>query len=133
MTKAIRMHTTGGPEVLSWDDVDVPSPGVPGLLLAGDAAGFIDPMTGDGLRLALDGAELAAAVAMDVLNGRATHTRAVSRLARERRSAFDRKWRFNRSLRALVSSGSMVAGAAVAARMLPSAFEAIIRYAGDCE
>jgi NADPH2:quinone reductase len=27
MTKAIRIHATGGPEVLSWDDVDVPSPG----------------------------------------------------------------------------------------------------------
>ena len=28
-------------------------PGCPGLLLAGDAAGFVDPMTGDGLRFAL--------------------------------------------------------------------------------
>jgi NADPH2:quinone reductase len=27
MTKAIRIHATGGPEVLSWDDIDVPSPG----------------------------------------------------------------------------------------------------------
>ncbi len=31
--------------------VDVDGAGVEGLLLAGDAAGFIDPMTGDGLRL----------------------------------------------------------------------------------
>ena len=29
-------------------------------MLVGDAAGFIDPMTGDGLRFALMGAELAA-------------------------------------------------------------------------
>jgi NADPH2:quinone reductase len=27
MTKAIRFHQTGGPEVLSWDDVDVADPG----------------------------------------------------------------------------------------------------------
>ena len=41
--------------------VDCDLPGVSGLLLAGDAAGFIDPMTGDGLRFAIRGAELAAA------------------------------------------------------------------------
>ena len=36
--------------------VDARAAGVPGLLLAGDAAGFVDPMTGDGLHLALRGA-----------------------------------------------------------------------------
>ena len=35
-------------------------PASPGLLLAGDAAGFVDPMTGDGLHLAMRGAVLAA-------------------------------------------------------------------------
>ena len=43
--------------------VDVTAHGVPGLLLAGDAAGFIDPMTGDGLRFALRGAVMVAEVA----------------------------------------------------------------------
>ena len=32
--------------------VDCTGAGAPGLLLAGDAAGFVDPMTGDGLRFA---------------------------------------------------------------------------------
>ena len=36
-----------------------------GLLTVGDAAGFIDPMTGDGLRFAFSGAELAAAAAVE--------------------------------------------------------------------
>jgi NADPH:quinone reductase len=27
MTKAIRVHETGGPEVLSWEDIEVPAPG----------------------------------------------------------------------------------------------------------
>ena len=121
------------PHVLGPMAVDASAPGVPGLLLAGDAAGFIDPMTGDGLRLALSGAELAASVAADVLNGRLAHEHAVTRLAALRRSAFTRKWRFNRSLRALVSSPALVSGAAAAARVAPSAFEAIIRYAGDCD
>ena len=47
--------------------VDGGSAGSPGLLLAGDAAGFIDPMTGDGLRFAFRGGELAAAAALDGL------------------------------------------------------------------
>jgi flavin-dependent dehydrogenase len=120
------------PQVLGPMAVDANAAGVPGLLLAGDAAGFIDPMTGDGLRLAFTSAELAAAVAIDVINGRLSPPEAVTSLARLRRSAFSRKWRFNRSLRALVGSAAMLSGAAAAARVVPSAFEAIIRYAGDC-
>jgi NADPH:quinone reductase len=27
MTKAFRFHETGGPEVLRWEEVDVPAPG----------------------------------------------------------------------------------------------------------
>src|SRR5262245_9517297 len=57
-----RARLIGPPQILGPMAVDVSAPGVPGLLLAGDAAGFIDPMTGDGLRLALAGAELAAVV-----------------------------------------------------------------------
>jgi flavin-dependent dehydrogenase len=83
--------------------------GMPGLLLAGDAAGFIDPMTGDGLRFALRGAELAAAHAIEALGGRAdVH----DRLAAARRREFAGKWRFNRTLRALVGSPLAVRAAA---------------------
>jgi hypothetical protein len=35
-----------------------------GLLVAGDAAGFVDPMTGDGLRFAVRGGELVADAAL---------------------------------------------------------------------
>src|SRR5688500_6704488 len=48
------------PTVLGPLASDVSAPGVDGLLLAGDAAGFVDPMTGDGLYLAMRGAVLAA-------------------------------------------------------------------------
>ncbi len=112
--------------------VDVTVPGTRGLLLAGDAAGFIDPMTGDGLRLALDGAELAGGVALDVLGGRVPAASAASELARRRRRAFRAKWRFNRALRQLVDRPAAVEGAALVARLLPAAFEQMIRYAGDC-
>lgn len=112
--------------------VDVQTPRVPGLLLAGDAAGFIDPMTGDGMRLALEGGELAAQVAGSVLSGHVAHAAAATVLAAQRRVAFQHKWRFNRMLRRLVDVPSGVAGAAITARIWPGAFEWIVRYAGDC-
>lgn len=123
----------GRVQVLGPMAVDASSAGVPGLLLAGDAAGFIDPMTGDGLRFAIAGAALAASVALDVLAGRVAHDMAPARLTAARRRAFQAKWRFNRTLRALVASPSAVGVAALGARLLPSAFEDIIRYAGDCD
>jgi len=50
----------GPPAVLGPLAVDVRHCTTEGLLLAGDAAGFVDPMTGDGLCFAVRGAELAA-------------------------------------------------------------------------
>lgn len=120
------------PSVLGPMAVDTRAVGEPGLLLAGDAAGFIDPITGDGLRFALAGAELAAAVTLDVLSGRTPIDRAHLDLAERRRAVFAPKWRFNRALRLLVSSPRGVGVAAMAATLTPSVFERIIRYAGDC-
>jgi flavin-dependent dehydrogenase len=120
------------PHVLGPMAVEVTAPGVPGMLLAGDAAGFIDPITGDGLRFALAGAALAADIAGDLLSGRLQAVAAVSTLASRRRSMFAAKWRFNRAIRALVARPTAIAGAAATARLWPSAFEKIIRYAGDC-
>jgi flavin-dependent dehydrogenase len=119
------------PSVLGPMAVETPAPGAPGLLLAGDAAGFIDPMTGDGLTLALRGSLLAAQVAIDVLSGTIADDTATDQLAAARRRAFAGKWRFNRALRRLVASSRSVTGAAIAARVWPQAFERMIRYAGD--
>ena len=120
------------PTMLGPMAVDANAAGEPGLLLAGDAAGFIDPMTGDGLRFAYAGAELAAAVAQEVLSGRLPIDRAHVELANRRRSAFSSKWRFNRALRRLVASPGNVTIAAAAARVVPSLFAGMISYAGDC-
>ena len=103
--------------------------GAPGLLLAGDAAGFIDPMTGDGLRFALRGAELAALEALRALEhgGGDAHTR----LAAARHREFSHKWRFNRALRSLVGSPLAVSAAAHGATLAPQLLRHAIRYAGD--
>lgn len=127
-----RARAVAPPSVLGPMAVDVRAAGEAGLLLAGDAAGFIDPITGDGLHFALAGAELAAAVTLDVLSGRTPIERAHLNLAAKRTAAFSAKWRFNRGLRLLVASPRGVSGAAVAAKVAPSIFENIIRYAGDC-
>lgn len=126
-------HRVTAPVVLGPMAVDVTSPGVPGLLLAGDAAGFIDPMTGDGLRYAFVGAELAARVAAEVLSGTLDIARAPDTLAARRHAALAGKWRFNRALRRLVAVPAGISAAALVARVAPGVFASLIRYAGDCE
>jgi len=51
MTKAIRVYEAGGPEVLTWEDVDVPAPGAGEALVRQTAAGlnFIDTYQRSGL------------------------------------------------------------------------------------
>ncbi len=108
--------------------VDAPVAGCDGLLLAGDAAGFVDPMTGDGLRFAVRGAELAAQAALRALEGGAS---AHGWLTATRRAEFRGKWRFNRVLRRLVGSGAGVGLGAIGARVAPSVLRAVICAAGD--
>jgi len=108
--------------------VDAGSAGVEGLLLAGDAAGFIDPMTGDGMRLAMRGGELAAAAALEALEGRVD---AHVRLAQRRREELGGKLRVNRLLRTLVAAPTGVSLAAAAARVWPEILAPVINYAGD--
>lgn len=40
MTKAIRIHTTGGPEVMKWEDVPTPEPGPNEVLVRHEAVGL---------------------------------------------------------------------------------------------
>jgi flavin-dependent dehydrogenase len=110
--------------------VEAMSPGRPGLLLAGDAAGFVDPMTGDGLHLALRGAVLAATEASRVLED-GDHEGAVRRLARARRDAFGAKLRFNRTLVRLTASPTGVAVAARVASAAPAIVRWLVARAGD--
>jgi flavin-dependent dehydrogenase len=109
--------------------VDASAAGMPGLLLAGDAAGFIDPMTGDGLRFAVRGGELAAEVALAAFAGLLGLPHA--QLARLRQREFAGKWRFNRTLRRLVDRGVTVELAGLATLAAPWLLRRAIAYAGD--
>ena len=117
------------PVVMGPLAVDAVEESVSGLLLAGDASGFIDPMTGDGLRFAICGGELAAKVALRALDRTLENPEAA--LARVRRRTFAAKWRFNRGLRALVSAGPAVHAAGVAASIAPLLLRRLVTFAGD--
>jgi flavin-dependent dehydrogenase len=105
--------------------------GIPGCVLAGDAAGFVDPMTGDGLRFAVRGAELAALAVLEEL--RDSGCEAFRQLAAERSREFSRKWRFNRAIRVLVGSPLAIRAAARSAACTPGWLQRAICYAGDLQ
>jgi flavin-dependent dehydrogenase len=110
--------------------VETTGAGLPGLLLAGDAAGFIDPMTGDGLRIAMRGGELAAAAALEALSA-SERTFDPWELAVRRSRELGAKLRVNRALRALVGVPAGVSAAALIGTAMPSLLQRLIGYAGD--
>lgn len=103
--------------------------GAPGLLLAGDAAGFVDPITGDGVRVAIRGGMLAADVALAMLEQ--PHLRGHVRLAQLRASEFGRKLRLHRLLRGLVGRSGR-AGVTVA-RLAPALVRRLVLAAAQAD
>jgi flavin-dependent dehydrogenase len=107
------------PTVLGPLAVEVDTPAIAGLLLAGDAAGFIDPMTGDGLRFAVRGAELAAETATKSGHRRPdAHAACAAPAAGVRLMA-------SIVLRRLVDTAAV--GAAAMASLAPSVLRSVIR------
>ena len=85
-------------------------------------------MTGDGLRFALRGGELAAEAALaELATGRPAHMRLRTSLRRE----FGSKWRLNRALRSLVASPRGIRLAAAVAAWWDAPFRRLIDVAGD--
>ena len=125
-----RARPEGRPVSLGPLAIECDVPGSHGLLLAGDAAGFVDPMTGDGLRLAIRGAELAAAECLNALDG-GDPTSAPMRLATRRKRELGRRLRVNRLLRSLTGSERALRGAAVATRVSTWPVQRVVRYLGD--
>jgi len=117
------------PAVLGPLAVDASDAGMDGLLLAGDAAGFVDPMTGDGLRFAVRGGELAAQAVLATMEGRVTRPHV--ELRETRRREFASKWRFNRAVRRLVGLASTVEIGGLVAFAAPWVLRRAIRFAGD--
>ena len=104
----------------------------PGVVLVGDAAGFYDPFTGEGVTLALRTAELAAGALHTALGRRGSLP--LPRLVAYERSRHDAtrdKFRFNRLLQ--VAVGWPDAANAVARRLArrPDLADRLVSIAGD--
>jgi flavin-dependent dehydrogenase len=100
----------------------------PGALLVGDAAGFFDPFTGEGVTLALRSAELAAEVADRALRGR---TRDLTEYDRLRREATRHKFRFNHLVQWVVTWPALGNAVARRLRRRPDLANQLVGIAGD--
>jgi menaquinone-9 beta-reductase len=100
-----------------------------GALVVGDAAGYFDPFTGQGLHRALRGAELAAAAVGAALDGNESAAwRAYERrMRRETRSML----RLQRAVEMVVSRPRLLGRAARLLRALPPAANLVVALAGD--
>ena len=79
-----------------------------GFLLVGDAAGFCDPVTGEGIHRALRGAELAAATADRALRAGGEPARVGAEYARARRATFRTKERLTALVQLFVRAPSLM-------------------------
>jgi menaquinone-9 beta-reductase len=109
----------------------VDEPRIGGVLLAGDAAGFYDPFTGEGLYTALRSAELLAEVARPALSSRDLSVRALAPYARARREAFAGKARVTRALQLVIAHRRLANAAARFLQRRPALLGALMGVIGD--
>jgi menaquinone-9 beta-reductase len=102
-----------------------------GALLVGDAAGYYDPFTGQGMFRALRGAEFAAACAHDALCAGDLSARMLAPYERARRGAFAPGERLQHAIEAVTSRPRLLGAAAGFLARRPAAADALVAAAGD--
>lgn len=109
----------------------VSEPRVGGVLLAGDAAGFYDPFTGEGLFTALRSAELLADTAHAALTRDDLSARALAPYPDARRREFAAKSRVTRGVQMLIGRRRLANAAAHALALRPALLDALMGVIGD--
>jgi menaquinone-9 beta-reductase len=109
----------------------VAEPRVSGVLLAGDAAGFYDPFTGEGLFTALRSAELLAQVAHPALARGDVSAAALAPYAAAKRRAFGDKARVTRVLQLVIARRHLANAAARFLQRRPALLGTLMGVIGD--
>ena len=102
-----------------------------GVLLVGDAAGFYDPFTGEGVFSALRSAELAAETAVRALRAGDCSRGALAGYARARRRAFGGKERVTRALQFVIAHRRLANLTARALARRPGLLDLLLGVIGD--
>jgi menaquinone-9 beta-reductase len=109
----------------------VGEPRVGGVLLAGDAAGFYDPFTGEGLYTALRSAELLAEVAHPALTSGDVSVGALAPYALAKRAAFADKARVTQALQLIIAHRRLANSAARFLQRRPALLGTLMGVIGD--
>ena len=109
----------------------VGEPRVGGVLLAGDAAGFYDPFTGEGLFTALRSAELLADTAHSALTLGDLSAGALAPYARARNRELAAKSRVTRGIQLLIARRGLANLAAHGLARRPALFDTLMGVIGD--
>jgi menaquinone-9 beta-reductase len=109
----------------------VDEPRVGGVLLAGDAAGFYDPFTGEGLYTALRSAELLAEVAHPALTSGDVSVGALAPYALAKRAAFADKARVTQALQLIIAHRRLANSAARFLQRRPALLGTLMGVIGD--
>jgi len=130
-TRVAGMRAEGPLRVMGPLAYRVRDPRVDGVLLVGDAAGFYDPFTGEGLFTALRGAELLAEVAHGALARDDVGAAALAPYAAARRAAFTDKARVTRALQLIIAHRRLANAAAHFLQRRPALLSTLMGVIGD--
>jgi geranylgeranyl reductase family protein len=109
----------------------VDEPRVGGVMLVGDAAGFYDPFTGEGLYTALRSAEMLAEVAHPALAAGDLSAAALAPYSRVKRAAFADKARVTRALQVVIAHRRLADAAARFLQRRPTLLSLLMGVIGD--
>lgn len=102
----------------------------PGAALVGDACGYVDPMTGEGIFFALRGAELLAAAIAETFEG-GSELAALKRYVRARRREIAPKLAFSLLLQRAIRRPALIRHAAQVLERHPGLLDLVVSLTGD--